>query len=53
MMVTRNLECDQIDLNDLAFVNTLDVTLKKIVDQSKLYALHVKNKLYFKLDINK
>ena len=50
MMVTRNLECDQIDLNDLAFVNTLDVTLKKIVDQSKLYALHVKNELYFKLD---
>ena len=50
MMVTRNLECDQIDLNDPAFVNTLDVTLKKIVDQSKLYALHVENKLYFKMD---
>ena len=49
-MKIRNLECDQIDLNDPAFVNALDVTLKKIVDQSKLYVSHVENKLYFKLD---
>ena len=49
-MKIRNLECDQIDLNDPAFVNALDVTLKKIVNQSKLYVLHVENKLYFKLD---
>ena len=49
-MKIRNLECDQIDLNDPAFVNALDVTLKKIVNQSKLYDLHVENKLYFKLD---
>ena len=50
MMVTRNLECDQIDLNDPAFVNALDVTLKKIVDQSTFSDLRVENKLYFKLD---
>jgi len=49
-MKIRNLECDQIDLNDPAFVNALDVTLKKIVNQSKLYVLHVENELYFKLD---
>ena len=49
-MKIRNLKCDQIDLNDPAFVNALDVTLKKIVNQSKLYVLHVENKLYFKLD---
>ena len=49
-MKIRNLKCDQIVLNDPAFVNALDVTLKKIVDQSKLYALHVENKLYFKMD---
>jgi len=49
-MKIRNLECDQIDLNDPAFINALDVTLKKIVDQSKLYDLCVENKLYFKLD---
>ena len=49
-MKIRNLKCDQIVLNDPAFVNALDVTLKKIVNQSKLYDLHVENKLYFKLD---
>ena len=48
-MKIRNLKCDQIVLNDPVFVNALDVTLKKIVNQSKLYDLHVKNKLYFKL----
>jgi len=49
-MKIRNLKCDQIVLNDPVFVNALDVTLKKIVNQSKLYDLHVENKLYFKLD---
>ena len=49
-MKIRNLKCDQIVLNDPAFVNALDVTLKKIVNQSKLYDLRVENKLYFKLD---
>ena len=49
-MKIRNLECDQIVLNNLAFVKNLKVTLKKIVNQSKLYVLHVENKLYFKLD---
>ena len=49
-MKIRNLECDQIVLNNLAFVKNLKVTLKKIVNQSKLYDLRVENKLYFKLD---
>ena len=40
-MKIRNLECDQIDLNDPAFVNTLDVTLKKIINQSKTTAILV------------
>jgi len=50
MMVTRNLDYDKIDVNNLHVVEHIKDTLKDLIDKSKCNGLSVRKNIYFKLD---
>ena len=50
MMVTRDLDYDKIDVNNLCVVEHIKDTLKEIIDKSKCNGLSVRKNIYFKSD---